>query len=134
MNKAVFMIKRAYNKAIDKVMSATDKIDYALAQIDEHIVKYGEARTACVKAGLDEKVKLMEDKIRGLDNQRKSLAKKRDEYEAKIKCLEAQLEAQQALIKVNGSTGNYNNIISELDAYIKHIEAELSTAEFIGNL
>lgn len=134
MNKLIFKIKKAYNNAIDRIMSATDKIDYALVQIDEHILKYGEARTACLKAGLDDKVKLMEDKIRDLDKQRRSLQDKRDEYEAKIKCLEAQLEAQKVLVGLTGNTSNYTSITKELDNYIKHLEAELNTMELISNL
>lgn len=40
MKRMIFMVKRAYNKAINKVMDATDKIDYALQCIDEQILMY----------------------------------------------------------------------------------------------
>lgn len=134
MNRAVFMVKRAYNKAIDKVMSATDKIDYALAQIDEQILKYADARTACKEAGLKDKVEQMEQEIRKLDCNRKILEEKRAEYTAKIKCLEAQLRAQKAIAKIAAVPGSYANVLDELDAYMKHIEAELDTMEFINKL
>lgn len=132
MNKALFIVKRAYNKAIDKVMGATCKIDFALACIDEQIMLYGEAHTACVEAKLEEKQKLVEGKIRSLQDQRDKLIEKRGEYEAKIKVLEAQLKAQQSLAKISDMPGNYTDVIGEIDRYIKHLEAELSTMEFIN--
>lgn len=51
MSRTKFLIKKKYNKILNSLMSAEDKIDYTLEKISSSIVRLGEARTSIIKLG-----------------------------------------------------------------------------------
>ena len=130
MKKTVFTIKRVYNKTIDKVLGFEGRIDYASAQYDENIAKLAKARTACVKAGLTDKVTELEQRIIKQYTLRKQLQDKKAELIAKVASLEAERDAMETLSTLNISSPD--NIITDCNMYIKQLEAELDTLNFLN--
>lgn len=133
---ATFTVKRNLKKALDKVNGLEGKLDYAIFEIDQSIVKLADARTACHKAKLTDKVILIEEKIKNSYAKKQEIIAKKADYIAKAKCLEAQIEAAKALGKCNISfdcTG-LDSTIAECDEYIKNLESELSTMDFMTTL
>ena len=60
------------------------------------------------------------------------IEKKRIDYVAKISYLEAQRDAIAACSKVGiGDLTNVDGVINECDNYIKQLEAEIKTNEFL---
>ena len=64
--------------------------------------------------------------------QKEEIEKKRIDYVAKISYLEAQRDAIAACSKVGiGDLTNVDGVINECDNYIKQLEAEIKTNEFL---
>lgn len=89
MSRTKFLIKKKYNKILNSLMSAEDKIDYTLEKISASIVKLGEARTAIVKLNND-KLKnqkdAVENKIIELQKSIKSSHLRRPNTWQRLKC------------------------------------------------
>ena len=135
MHKSIFIIKNTYNKAINKLMSTNDKFDYALVNIAEGIQKLCKAHSACVRANMIEQQLKIEERIKQLYAKKEEIEKKRIEYVAKISYLEAQRDAMAACSKVGiGDLANVDGVINECDNYIKQLEAEIKTNEFLMTL
>ena len=136
--KATFMIKRKFNKAIDKIMTMEDRIDYSIYRLDDLIIQFGEARSKLLILQKNEanqkSLSDIENKIREIYKKREDLAKKKDELIAKEHVLKAELEAAKAVSKISGASSDYNGIITECDAYLKNLEASIDTQNFINSL
>lgn len=136
--KATFMIKRKFNKAIDKIMTMEDRVDYSISKLDDLIIKLGDARSKLLilqKNEANQKaINDIDNKIREVYKKREDLSKKKDELIAKEHVLKAELEAAKAVSKISGVSSNYNGIIIECDAYLKNLEASIDTQNFINSL
>ena len=74
----------------------------------------------------------IEERIKQLYAKKEEIEKKRIDYVAKISYLEAQRDAIAACSKVGiGDLTNVDDVINECDNYIKQLEAEIKTNEFL---
>lgn len=138
LKKATFMVKRKFNKAIDKIMTMEDRIDYSISRLDDLIIQFGEARSKLLILQRNETnqkaLKDIEDKIREIYKKREDLSKKKDELIAKEHVLKAELEAAKAISKISRAGSDYDGIITECEAYLKNLEASIDTQNFINSL
>ncbi len=132
LKKTIYAIKRNYSKVIDSIIGIEGKLDYAIHQYDIQIVKLGDARTACDKAGLAEKVTGLEEKIEKVYATKQQLISKKTELVAKVKQLEAEKHA--AILCAGISEESPDFVIGDVEQYIKKLEAEIRTYDFIGGL
>lgn len=134
MRRTKFFLKKKYNKILNSLMSAEDRIDYTLEKISESIVKLGEARTSIIKLGnskLYPQQEAIENKIIELRNKFKDFSSKKAEYLAKIKILEVE---RDLLKSMNGTLygANIDMDFSDIEDEIRNLEAEIDTLNFFS--
>ena len=135
MNKAVFLVKRQYNKAVNKLLGIEGRIDLAVLQYDEVIDKLGDAITACKRAGLKEKVDMLKDKVVDVYSKKKKLLDEKAILLAKVKELEAMKQAAACCAKLgSASVVSVETTVNDVKNYIEQLEAELYTAEYFSSL
>lgn len=132
MNRAKFLIKRQYKKITDKILGIEGKLDLALTEYNEQILKLADAMTACEQAGLTEKVEKLKQHIIKVKEAEDALAQKKSELVAKVKQLEAEKMAAVACAGLNFDSPD--NLLAEVENYVDHLEAELKTYDFLGSL
>ena len=140
MKKCIFLIKKRVNGAINNIMSMEDKIDYAVLKIDESILKFADVRSKLKSIGTDSPstvsdIEKVEEKIKELYKKKKELNEKRASLIAKEALLREQLDAAKVMSGVFGMDDNsFNSIVNDCDRYIKNLEAELDTINFINSI
>lgn len=140
MNKAVFLIRKKYNKALKNLMSMDDKFDLAIHKVNEQIVKYGAARTAIISVENWEQTpalrlnkKKIEKAIEDLVNKKEEYSKKKAEYIAKEQILKAQKQAAEACANLDGfDFCNFDSFLNEMDTDLRTMEAEIDTLNFVS--
>lgn len=140
MKKAFFLIKKRVNGAINNIMSMEDRIDYAVFKIDESILKFANVRSklkviAHDSPSTESDIEKVEGKIKELYNKKKELNDKKASLIAKEALLKAQLDAAKEMSGVFDLDDNtFNSIVNDCDQYIKNLEAELDTFNFMNSL
>lgn len=134
MKKTMFFIKKKYNKILNSLMSAEDKIDYTLEKISSSILKLGEARTTIIKLDNYDKFKpqleKIEEKIKELQTKHSELLVKKSEYVTKIKTLEVERDILKSMNSLYND--NIESDFSDIEDDIKKLEAEIDTLNFLS--
>ena len=142
MNKALFLVRKRYNKALKNLMTMDDKFDLAIQKVNEQIVKYGEARVAIISVSNWETTPALKNNKQKIDACIEELSKKKElykqkkaEYCAKEQVLKAQKQAAEACANLDGfDFCNFDNFLEEMDAELRKTEAEIDTLNFISDV
>lgn len=118
------------------MLGVEGKLDYAINQYNEMIIKLADARIACAQANLTDRVIKIEAKIHKVNDEKNEFIKKKNELVAKVKELEAQRDAAIACAGIGNllDSASPKQVVLEIDSYIKKLEAEIDTYNFMETL